>query len=311
MKPELLSPYLKNLIETTGSPALKRQFLASPDESILSPYDTADPLAEERFSVTPFLIHRYPQKVLWLTTQRCAAVCRYCFRKHRLDEARLPDKADIEAACDYLRAHPEVGEVLLSGGDALMLADEQLETLLRLFSRVRPLRFRVCTRMPVTAPGRITGELLSLLNGYDIRFSVHINCSDELTEEACAALAKIRRAGFEILTQSVLLRGVNDSKEELTALFLNFLSLKLTPYYLFQGDLAAETAAFRVSIQRGRRLYRQVCRRLRGLPVPQYAVDLPDGGGKVIIEAQRIAAVRGKKIWFRSDSGRLFAYPIE
>ena len=311
MKPEHLSPYLKHLIETTESPALRRQFLASPDEKILSPYDTADPLAEERFSVTPFLIHRYPEKVLWLTTQRCAAVCRYCLRKHRLDETTVPGASGIEAACGYLRARPDVGEMLLSGGDPLMLSDSRLETVLRLFSRVRPLRFRICTRMPVTAPDRITGGLLSLLNGYRVRFSVHINCTDELTEEACAALEAIRRSGFEVLTQTVLLRGVNDSREQLTALFLSFADLDLTPYYLFQGDLAAETAAFRVSIQRGRGLYRQVCRQLRGVPVPAYAVDLPDGGGQVVIEPSRIAAVRGKKIWFRSDSGRLFAYPIE
>ena len=116
---------------------------------------------------------------------------------------------------------------------------------------------------------------------------------------------------LEILTQTVLLRGVNDSEKELSALFKRFCEEDLTPYYLFQGDLAAETAAYRVSVQTGRRLYRRVRRRLRGKKIPRYAVDLPDGGGKVCIETDRIAGVRGRKVLFRSDSGRLFAYPIE
>ena len=144
-----------------------------------------------------------------------------------------------------------------------------------------------------------------------MRFSVHINCTDELTEDAVAALREIRSAGFEILTQTVLLRGVNDSEKELSALFKRFSEMDLTPYYLFQGDLAAETAAYRVSIQTGRRLYRRVRQRLYREKIPRYAVDLPDGGGKVCIEANRIIGVRGRRVLFRSDSGRLFAYPIE
>ena len=204
-----------------------------------------------------------------------------------------------------------IEEILLSGGDPLTLSDERLTELLRRFSEVRPFRFRICTRIPTVAPQRITPALLRALNPYRVRFSVHINCTDELTEEAVAALRKIRRAGFEVLTQTVLLRGVNDSEKELTALFERFCEEDLTPYYLFQGDLAAETAAYRVSVQTGRRLYRRVRRRLRGKKIPRYAVDLPDGGGKVCIETDRIAGVRGRKVLFRSDSGRLFAYPIE
>ena len=311
MQPEKLSPYLKNLIDRTDSPALKRQFLLSDDERILSPYDNEDPLEERRFSLTPFLIHRYPDRALWLTTTQCAAVCRYCFRKHRLCAAGEPAQTDVGEACARLKSRPEIGEILLSGGDPLTLSDSRLTELLRRFSEVRPFRFRICTRIPTVAPQRITPALLRALNPYRVRFSVHINCTDELTEEAVAALRKIRRAGFEVLTQTVLLRGVNNSEKELTALFERFCEEDLTPYYLFQGDLAAETAAYRVSVQTGRRLYRRVRRRLRGKKIPRYAVDLPDGGGKVCIETDRIAGVRGRKVLFRSDSGRLFAYPIE
>lgn len=288
-----------------------RQFYASEEENIVSPYDSSDPLAEERFSATPFLIHRYPKKVLWLTTQQCAAVCRYCFRKHRLGALSQPTVADTEEACLYLRSHSEIEELLLSGGDPLMLNDTALENLLQKFSESRSLRFRLCTRMPIVSPTRITDALTALLCRYPMRVSVHINCCDELTREACAALEKMRRCGLEILTQTVLLKGVNDSQTELAALFEKFLQLRLTPYYLFQGDLAAQTAAFRVSIQRGRKLYRRVCRKLRGKPVPRYAVDLPDGGGKVLIESKKLIAVRGDKILFCGEGGELFAYPIE
>ena len=302
MQPEKLSPYLKNLIDRTDSPALKRQFLLSDDERILSPYDNEDPLEERRFSLTPFLVHRYPDRALWLTTPQCAA---------RLCGAGEPTEADVDEACACLKSRLGIEEILLSGGDPLTLSDSRLTELLRRFSEVRPFRFRICTRIPTVAPQRITPALLRALNPYRVRFSVHINCTDELTEEAVAALRKIRRAGFEVLTQTVLLRGVNDSEKELTALFERFCEEDLTPYYLFQGDLAAETAAYRVSVQTGRRLYRRVRRRLRGKKIPRYAVDLPDGGGKVCIETDRIAGVRGRKVLFRSDSGRLFAYPIE
>ena len=311
MQPEKLSPYLKNLIDRTDSPALKRQFLPSEDEKILSPYDTGDPLAEERFSLTPFLVHRYPDRALWLTTPQCAAACRYCFRKHRLCGAGEPTEADVNEACACLKSRLGIEEILLSGGDPLTLSDERLTELLHRFSSVRPFRFRICTRIPTVAPQRITDALLRALRLYRVRFSVHINCADELTEDAVAALREIRSAGFEILTQTVLLRGVNDSEKELSALFKRFSEMDLTPYYLFQGDLAAETAAYRVSIQTGRRLYRRVRQRLYRGKIPRYAVDLPDGGGKVCIEADRIAGVRGRRVLFRSDSGRLFAYPIE
>ena len=253
MQPEKLSPYLKNLIDRTDSPALKRQFLPSEDEKILSPYDTGDPLAEERFSLTPFLVHRYPDRALWLTTPQCAAACRYCFRKHRLCGAGEPTEADVDEACACLKSRLGIEEILLSGGDPLTLSDSRLTELLHRFSSVRPFRFRICTRIPTVAPQRITDALLRALRLYRVRFSVHINCTDELTEDAVAALREIRSAGFEILTQTVLLRGVNDSEKELSALFKRFSEMDLTPYYLFQGDLAAETAAYRVSIQSGRR----------------------------------------------------------
>lgn len=311
MKPNHLSPHLEALIAQTQSAALKRQFLASSDEEQISPYDSRDPLAENAFSATAFLIHRYRTKALWLTTPHCGALCRYCFRKHRLAELKTPQPNDIEEACRYLTAHPEIQEILLSGGDPLTLSDDELLSLLQRFSSIRPLRFRLCTRMPVSVPGRVSESLLKSLQGYNLRFSLHINSVDELTFETVTEIKKIRSFGFPILTQTVLLNGVNDSVKALQTLFQRFLDLDLTPYYLFQGDLAAETVTFRVSIQRGRKLYRQVRQRMKGKPLPRYAVDLPQGGGKVPIELPHLVVVKQQKILFAGDGGRLFGYPIE
>ncbi|MEJ2382770.1 MAG: KamA family radical SAM protein [Xanthomonadales bacterium] len=280
--PFLLPPAYARKIERAGEPeALLRQILPAPEELRDVPGFSADPLDEspaERLGV----IEKYPGRLLLMVTPACSGHCRFCFRRHLLDAG--PPRADQVAAFRRRMARSDdITEVILSGGDPLVLSDRRLadwfDEIAR-YSFVR--RIRIHTREPVFSPERITPELAALLASAPrpVIVAVHVNHADELDDETAAALARLREAGVLLLTQTVLLRGVNDSFARLAALFERAVDCGLTPYYLHQLDPVAGAAHFAVTPERGQALVRRLRRSLPGYLVPRYVAEVPGEPGK-------------------------------
>jgi lysine 2,3-aminomutase len=286
--PFAVTRHLLSLIDP-GDPRdpIRRQFSPTAAELACGAGELDDPLGEEHVQPVPGLLHRYPDRALLLVTARCAAYCRHCFRRraaHR--RARLGPGA-LERAADYVGEHREIRELILSGGDPLILADTRLVSFCARFRRVRPeLALRIHTRLPVVLPQRITPELADLLAGLrPLRLAVQVNHARELDRECREALRRLASAGVPLLSQSVLLAGVNDRAETLAELFAALSDAGVRPYYLFQPDLALGTAHFRPSPARGLELYRAAAALSRPAEVPRYMLDLPGGGGKVPVDA--------------------------
>ena len=289
------------------------QFIPRPEELRTLPGESTDPIGDKRYLVAERLVHHYPDRVLLLACDRCATYCRHCFRRHFTGHGggRLTDE-QLEEACAYLARTPAIRELLLSGGDPLMLSDQELESVIARLKKVDPgYIIRICTRMPVVLPSRMTDSLASMLGGFDSLWMViHTNHPREITDDFRAGVRLVTRAGVPVLNQAVLLRGINDDVDTLEALFRGLVRAGVKPYYLFQGDLAAGTAHFRVPIERGIELMRELRGRLSGLALPTYAVDLPGGGGKVPVESALLRTEPDAYV-FSGPDGVEFRYPRE
>jgi lysine 2,3-aminomutase len=318
--PFAVTPYFASLAGPEPEDPIRRQFFPDPREALSEggPFVLEDPLGEALYRVSPRLIHQYPDRVLLLAGGACAGYCRHCFRRVRMSGGpSFITEEELDPVLSYLGARPEIRELLVSGGDPLTAPDRALRSL---FSRLRRagLALRVCTRVPITAPQRITGELTALCRDFrPLRFSVHINHPRELAPAARQALGALVRAGFPVLVQTVLLRGINDSAETLAALFRDCLALGLCPYYLFQLDLAPGTAHFRVPLRQGLALYRELQelwnRAGETAGLPAYAVDLPGGGGKIRLSEASIAGEDpGSRAYLlKAPDGSLWPYPAD
>lgn len=310
-----VSRYYAGLAESEDPSAdpIAAQFVPRIEELVTKPYESGDPISDNRFRVAERLIHHYQDRVLLLANDRCATYCRHCFRRHFTGNGggRITE-TELEEACRYLERTPQVREVLLSGGDPLMLSDRELEMIMRRLKAVRSdYTIRICTRLPVVLPSRITPALCDMLERFDGLWAViHTNHPREITHEFRRAVRRLTRAGLPVLNQAVLLRGVNDDLETLEALFRGLVQCGVKPYYLFQGDLASGTAHFRVPIERGLELVRGLRGRLSGVAIPTYAVDLPDGGGKVPIEAA-LLRIEEEAYVLRGPGGGEYRYPRE
>lgn len=310
-----VSRYYAELAQSNDpqSDPIAAQFVPRAEERIELPYEDGDPIGDRRYRVTERLIHHYRDRVLLLVNDRCATYCRHCFRRHFTGHGggRLSD-AQLAECCAYLRATPEVAEILLSGGDPLMLSDAEIDHVIRKLREVNPeYIIRVCTRMPVVLPARITESCAAMLGSHGSIWAViHTNHPREITDAFKTAVGRLARSGVPVLNQAVLLRGINDSVETLETLFRGLVRCGVKPYYLFQGDLASGTSHFRVPLDRGMELVRALRGRLSGIAMPTYALDLPDGGGKVPIES---AFVRAEPDHFvlRGPEGREYSYPRE
>lgn len=289
------------------------QALPSKAEFELLPLETVDPLCEQAHSPFPGLVHQYPSRILLRSTGECPVFCRYCFRRSLLPYERgfMDDRAQ-EATQSYLEAHPEVREVLVSGGDPLTASTSKLEGL---FSRLRAGRkgilIRLCTRAPVTLPDRVDEELVEMLSRFrPLRIVIQINHPAEISPLFVEKINMLLRAGLPVRSQTVLLRDINDSADTLETLFASLVRAGVDPYYLFQGDMAAGTAHFRIPLSRGLRIYEELRRRLSGLELPRYAVDAPDGAGKMYLPESVAGTEEG--FWLlRSPDGTLHRYPEE
>jgi lysine 2,3-aminomutase len=299
--------------EDPNADPIAAQYVPRPEELVSLPYESSDPIGDRRFLVTSRLVHHYRDRALLLVNDRCATYCRHCFRRHFTGHGggRLTDE-QLEEACAYLSRTPAVRELLLSGGDPLMLSDQELEGVMARLKKIDPgYIIRVCTRMPVVLPSRMTDSLASMLGGFEsVWMVIHTNHPREVTNEFREGVRRVMKAGVPVLNQAVLLRGINDDADTLEALFRGLLQAGVKPYYLFQGDLAAGTAHFRVPIERGIALMRELRGRLSGMALPTYAVDLPGGGGKVPVESGLVRTESDAYV-FNGPDGEEYRYPRE
>lgn len=289
------------------------QALPSPEELEISALESLDPLNETRHSPYPRIVHQYPSRVLLRTTGECALFCRHCFRRSLLPQERgfISESAE-HRLIDYLKAHQEVREVLISGGDPLTASDARLA---KLFSGIREaganILIRLCTRMPVTLPSRVTREFVDMLKRFKpLQVVLHINHPRELSDVFVEKARLFMETGLPVHSQTVLLRGINDNLETLVSLFSRLTRIGIDPYYLFQGDLAAGTRHFRVPLSKGLALYAELRKQLSGLELPRYAVDAPDGAGKLYLPESVVG--REGDFWIlRAPDGSLHQYPEE
>ncbi len=278
-----LPPALHALIQAPDD-AIGRQFIPHADELITAPHESADPIADEALSPVPGIVHRYPDRALLKPLLACPVYCRFCFRREQVGpDGGLLSDAVLAAAYAYLRAHPGIKEVILTGGDPLILSPRRLRDILQNLGAIAHIEvLRIHTRVPVADPSLITDALAAALDIEKPLFiAAHINHAAELTDAAVRALRKLQRLGIPILGQSVLLAGVNDSEEALGDLFRAMLRARIKPYYLHQLDAAPGTARFHVAPERGREILANLRGNISGTALPTYIYDRPGGLGKI------------------------------
>ncbi len=308
--PFAITPYYLSLIEGPSCP-VRRQSVPHLDETITTPWDLVDPLAEEEHSPVPGLSHRYPDRALLYVTHNCPVYCRHCTRQRKVGDATSsPDRASLAAALDYIRRTPAIKDVLISGGDPLSLSDARLVEIVAELRAIDSVEIiRLCTRNPVTLPQRITPALVAALRPYHPIFvNTHFNHPRECTPEAAAALNLLADSGFAAGNQMVLLRGINDDPAIVEQLNRWLLRQRCRPYYILQCDPVGGTAHLRTPVQAGVDILDALRGRVSGLGVPQLVVDLPGGGGKVTLVPERLVRRDGARLVFRNGQGREFTY---
>ena len=308
-----ITPYYASLIDPfdSGDP-IRLQAVPSIEEMDVSPWEMSDPLNEEGASPLENVVHRYPDRVLFLVTDCCAMYCRHCTRRRLVGEndGAMSEKL-IEAALEYIRQTPGIHDVLVSGGDSLTLPDRQLESIL---SRLRAIEhvevIRLGTRIPVTMPMRITPELLRMLKKYQpIWINTHFNHPKELTEAAVLACTQIVDAGFPLGNQSVLLKGINDNDGVMRKLVRRLIQARIRPYYLYQCDLSEGLEHFRTDVRVGINIIKELHGSIAGFAVPSFVIDAPGGGGKIPLSPDYIVSVDDEKIVMRNYYGDNYEYP--
>ncbi|MCC8938924.1 lysine-2,3-aminomutase-like protein [Bradyrhizobium sp. Arg68] len=284
-----VTPELAALIDPADpDDPIARQFIPDAAELVEQPGENADPIGDDAHSPVAGIVHRYPDRVLFKLVHVCAVYCRFCFRREMVG----PGKASAlsgdayRAALDYIRDHREIWEVILTGGDPLMLSPRRLSEIMADLAGIDHVKvIRIHTRVPVADPARIDADLVAALrvDGATTWIAIHANHPRELTASARAACARLADAGIPLVSQSVLLRGVNDDAKTLEALMRAFVECRIKPYYLHHGDLAPGTAHLRTTIEAGQELMRTLRGRVSGLCQPDYVLDIPGGHGKAPI----------------------------
>lgn len=308
-----ITPHFFNLVDTENPNCpIRRQIIPRLEEGWTAPEEMSDPCGEDSHMPVPGLVHRYPDRVLFLVTDRCASYCRYCTRSRVVSgvgEQRL--ETQWEAAFQYLERTPQVRDVLLSGGDPLLLSDGRLDKILTRLRSIPHIQFvRIGSRIPIFLPQRITPDLCEILHKHHPLFiSIHTNHPKELTLEVRDALGRLADAGIPIGNQSVLLRGVNDSVEIQKALVHKLLMCRVRPYYLYQCDLIQGSSHLRTSVAEGVEIIEGVRGHTTGYAVPQFVIDGPGGGGKIPINPNYVVETTEGKVTLRNFEGDIFEYP--
>jgi len=308
-----ITPYFFNLIDPADEDCpIRRQVIPRVEETLTAPWEMSDPCGEDSHSPVPGLVHRYPDRVLFLVTDRCASYCRYCTRSRLVSNASGYDfHPEFDRQMDYIRRHSAIRDVLLSGGDPLLLSDEKLDFLLGQLRAIPHVEFlRIGTRIPIFLPQRITPQLCAVFSRYHPLFvSIHSNHPRELTTEARDALGRLADAGIPLGNQSVLLRKVNDDPEVMKAHVQKLLICRVKPYYLYQCDLISGSAHLRASVRKGLEIIASLRGHTSGYAVPQYVIDAPNGGGKVPINPDYILSRNADRVVIRNYQGAVFEYP--
>lgn len=308
-----ITPHFFNLIDTEDPECpIRKQMIPREEEALTDPQEMSDPCGEDSHMPVPGLVHRYPDRVLFLVTDRCASYCRYCTRSRVVSgvgEQRL--ELQWEQAFQYLENNPQIRDVLLSGGDPLLLSDKILERLLTRLSSIPHIQFlRIGSRIPIFLPQRITPELCSMLRKFHPLFlSIHTNHPKELTTEVKEALERLADAGIPMGNQSVLLKGINDDVETQRALVHKLLMCRVRPYYLYQCDLIKGSSHLRTSVSKGIEMIEGLRGHTTGYAIPQYVIDGPGGGGKIPLNPDYIAKHNDQQVELRNYEGKHFVYP--
>lgn len=303
--------YATTLSSNIDSDPVARQYLPSEEELYIAEDEQADPIGDDAFSPVKGIVHRYPDRALLKITDTCAVYCRFCFRKDMVGKGvGVLSASAINDALAYLKNTPHIREVILTGGDPLTLSNRRLQELLQSLSQIKHLDIiRIHTRAPLVSPERIDRELIDCLNSLNqaVYMVLHVNHAQEIDKDVACALHKLSTSSVQVLSQSVLLKGVNDDAHILEDLFRCLVKHNIKPYYLHHLDKAKGTSHFRVSIQTGMDLMRSLRGRLSGLCLPTYVLDIPGGYGKMPINHSYFKACDGG--WMIEDyQGRTHFY---
>jgi lysine 2,3-aminomutase len=307
-----ITPYFANLIDPNDFLCpIRKQVIPSIEESTTSNAELKDPVGEELDMVVPGIVHRYPDRVLFLVTDRCASYCRYCTRSRMVSNAQdYGFHPSLQSGLDYIKSNKSIRDVLLSGGDPLLLSDEKLSYLLTSLAEISHVEFvRIGSRVPVFLPQRITDSLIEALQQHDNTWmSIHVNHPNECTKELYNACHKLAKAGIPLGNQSVLLKGVNDNPDTMKSLIHRLLMMKVRPYYLYQCDLIEGSSHLRTDPLVGVKIIESLRGHTTGYAIPQFVIDAPGGGGKIPLNPNYLERVDGGIFHLRNFEGKSFVY---
>ncbi|MEM2122534.1 MAG: KamA family radical SAM protein [Candidatus Bathyarchaeia archaeon] len=306
-----VTPYFASLMDPVdpGCP-LRRQGIPTSKEGMVGSSDMLDPLAEEADSPVPHLVHRYPDRVLLLVTNNCPMFCRYCTRRRIVGQTSEVPLPELEPAYGYIRKHRRIRDVLISGGDPLTMSTDRLEEIVKRIREISHVEIiRIGTRAPVTLPMRISDELASMLKRYHpILMSLHFTHPREITPEVEEACNKLADAGIPLGSQTVLLKGINDSPFTIKKLVQRLLTIRVRPYYLYQCDLAQGISHFRTPIRKGVEIIESLRGFTSGYAVPTYVIDAPGGGGKIPVSPNYLLIHEHGRVLLRNYKGYIYEY---
>lgn len=313
MLPTGVTPYYLSLVSRQDPlDPLRRTIVPATAEFVRAPGEADDPLGEDAHMPVPGLVHRYPDRVLFLVLDFCSTYCRYCTRSRVVGHGEiLPSEARLEKAIDYIRSTPTIRDVLLSGGDPLALADHRLDWILTRLQAIPHVEFvRIGTKMPAVLPQRITPELVRMLKRHHpLWMSLHFMHPAECTPESHRACARLADAGIPLGSQTVLTRGVNDDVETMKQLMHRLLRMRVRPYYLYQADPISGSSHFRTPVAKGLEVIAGLRGHTTGYAVPTYVIDAPGGGGKISLMPEAVVGREGDELLLRNYEGRVFRYP--
>ena len=309
-----ITPYFFNLIDRADpNDPIRQQVIPKVQETHVQENELLDPVGEDANSPVEGIIHRYPDRVLFLVTDRCAAYCRYCTRSRLVSNAQDYNfHPKLDAGLEYIRKNPQIRDVLLSGGDPLLLSNNKIDYLLEALKQIPHVQFvRIGSRIPVFLPQRIDSELTEIFKKHGpIWMSIHVNHPNECTKALASACEQLAFSGVPIGNQSVLLKGVNNDSQTMRTLIHKLLMMRVRPYYLYQCDLITGSAHLRTDPREGIEIIKSLRGHTTGYGIPQFVIDAPGGGGKIPINPNYVESVTDTHIILKNYEGKTYTYPI-
>lgn len=307
--PFAITPFYMDVIQHADrNDAIRKTVIPRIEELMSNPHELRDPCGEDAHTPVPGLVHRYPDRVLFLINETCSVYCRYCTRSRLVGSGT--HRVDFEATYEYLRQHPEVRDVLISGGDPLIMSDERLASIIENLRAIPHIEIvRIGTKIPVVMPQRITDDLLAILKQHHpFYMSIHFLHPAEITPEVAEACNRLADAGIPTFSQTVLLKGVNDDPEVMKELVHKLLKIRVRPYYLYQCDPVQGTSHFRTPIRKGLEIIEHLRGHTTGYAIPTYVIDAPGGGGKIPVSPEYVVSMEPGKVVLRNFQNQVYEY---